>query len=212
MVPAGAPTTKVIPTPLIVTSPQPAPKADTSIAAHVKAQQAASEPNTMPHNSSIADQVKARRREQIHTVIDMETGELLDYRKLLHHPKFKEAWSLSAANEFGRLAQGIGGRIKGTDTITFINKSEISSDRWKDITYIKFVCTVHTEKKEPNRTRATLRGNLINYPDDVGTPMANLLLIKILLNSVISTPGAKFATTDISNFYLMTPHKRPEFA
>ena len=30
---AGAPTTKVIPTPLIVTSPQPTPKADTSIAA-----------------------------------------------------------------------------------------------------------------------------------------------------------------------------------
>jgi hypothetical protein len=56
-------------------------------------------------------------------------------------------------------------------------------------------------------------GNLINYPDDVGTPTANLLLIKILLNSVISTPGAKFATADISNFYLMSPlMKRPEYA
>ena len=82
----------------------------------------------MPHTSSIADQVKACQREQIHTVIDMETGELLEYRKLLHHPKFKEVWSLSAANEFGRLAQRIDGRIKGTDTITF-NKSEIPSDR-----------------------------------------------------------------------------------
>ena len=37
MVPAGAPMTKVIPTLLIVTSPQPSPKADTSIAAQVKA-------------------------------------------------------------------------------------------------------------------------------------------------------------------------------
>jgi hypothetical protein len=55
-------------------------------------------------------------------------------------------------------------------------------------------------------------GNLVNYPDDVGTPTANLLLIKILLNSVISTPGAKFATADISYFYLMTPLKRPEYA
>jgi hypothetical protein len=55
-------------------------------------------------------------------------------------------------------------------------------------------------------------GNLINYPEDVGTPTANLLLIKIFFNSVISTPGAKFATADISNFYLMTPLKQPEYA
>ena len=85
-------------------------------------------------------------------------------------------------------------------------------NRFKDATYIKFVCTIRTEKKDPYCTRATMGGNLVNYPDDVGTPTANLLLIKILLNSVISTPGAKFATADISNFYLMTPLKRPEYA
>ena len=50
-------------------------------------------------------------------------------------------------------------------------------------------------------------GNLINYPEDVGTPTANLLLTKVFLNSVISTKGAKFATTNISNFYLTTPLK-----
>eukprot|EP00804_Cyclotella_cryptica_P030124 CCRYP_009529-RA/>CCRYP_009529-RA protein AED:0.40 eAED:0.40 QI:0/0/0/0.66/1/1/3/0/339 len=55
-------------------------------------------------------------------------------------------------------------------------------------------------------------GNLINYPDDVGTPTANLLLIKIFLNSVISTKGARFAGADIANFYLMTPLTRPEYA
>ncbi len=55
-------------------------------------------------------------------------------------------------------------------------------------------------------------GNLINYPDDVGTPTTNLLLIKIFLNSVILTKGAKFANADLANFYLMTPLKRPEYA
>jgi hypothetical protein len=55
-------------------------------------------------------------------------------------------------------------------------------------------------------------GNLINYPEDVGTPTANLLLIKILLNSVILTRGAKFAGADLANFYLTTPLKRPEYA
>jgi hypothetical protein len=55
-------------------------------------------------------------------------------------------------------------------------------------------------------------GNLINYPDDVGTPTATLLLIKIFLNSVISAKGAKFANADLANFYLMKPLKRPKYA
>ncbi len=55
-------------------------------------------------------------------------------------------------------------------------------------------------------------GNLINYPDDVGTPTANQLLIKIFLNCDISTKGAKFANVDLANFYLMTPLKRPKYA
>ena len=108
--------------------------------------------------------------------------------------------------------QGKTGRITATNTIEFIRKEGVPQDRIKDVTYFRFVCQVRTEKKEPNRTRATLGGNLINYPDDVGMPTADLLLIKIFLNSVISTPGAKFANADISNFYLMTPLKRPEFA
>ena len=71
---------------------------------------------------------------------------------------------------------------------------------------------MRTKKKEPNWIRATLGSNLINYPADVGTPTANLHLIKIFLNSMISMPGPQFATADISNFYLMTPLLQPEFA
>ena len=135
-------------------------------------------------------------------MLDPDTGQLLKYRQLLRHPKFKETWSISAANEFGRLAQGIKGRVKATDTIKFIKKSEIPPDRLKDVTYLKFVCMVRTEKDEPNRTRATFGGNLMHYPYDVGTPTANLLLIQIFLNSVITIKGARFATADLSNFYL----------
>jgi hypothetical protein len=105
--------------------------------------------NPVP-NESIADRVARRRREAAHSVLDQETGQLLEYRQLLKHPKFKEIWTRSAADEFGRLAQGIGGRIKGTDTIRFIHKREILTDRLKDVTYIKFVCNVRTEKKDPN--------------------------------------------------------------
>ena len=54
-------------------------------------------------------------------------------------------------------------------------------------------------------------GNLINYPGDCGTPTANLLTVKLLLNSIISTPNAKFMTIDIKDFYLKTPMSRYEY-
>ena len=49
-----------------------------------------------------------------------------------------------------------------------------------------------TEKDEVNMTRFVVGGNRINYPDDVGTPTADMLLVKILFNSVISTKNARF--------------------
>ena len=54
-------------------------------------------------------------------------------------------------------------------------------------------------------------GDRINYPGEVATPTAEMLVAKLLFNSVISTKGARFMTMDISNFYLMTPLSRPEY-
>ena len=147
--------------------------------------------------------------ELANAVLDGET--LLNYRQLIKHPELGDDWKFSSANEFGRLAQGIGGRVKGTNTINFIAKSEVPEDRFKDVTYGKFVCTIRPEKTEKNRTRLVVGGNRINYPGEVGTPTADMLLAKILFNSVISTKGAKFMTGDIKNFYLMTPLKRKEY-
>jgi hypothetical protein len=77
--------------------------------------------------------------------------------------------------------------------------------------YARIVCTYRQGKKDPNRTRITVGGNLINYPEEVGTPTADLLTVKLLLNSIVSTPGAKFMTVDIKIFYLCTPLKRREY-
>ena len=145
-------------------------------------------------------------------VLDVDSGKMLEYRQLLKHPTMKNDWAHSSANEFGRLFQGIGGRIaKPTNTCFFIHKHEVPQDRFKEVTYGKFVCSVRPQKAEPFRTRLTLGGNRITYPGDVGTPTADMLLFKILLNSVVSTPGAKFMTIDISNFYLNTPMQRYEY-
>ena len=149
------------------------------------------------------------KAERLYAVL--EGDRMLNYRQLISHPKLGEQWQTSSANEFGRLAQGIGGRIKGTNTIFFIKKEDIPEERMKDITYGKFVCNVRPEKDEKNRTRLVVGGNRINYPGDVGTPTADMLLAKIIFNSVISTKGAKFMTADISNFYLNTPLPRSEY-
>jgi len=106
----------------------------------------------------------------------------------------------------------VGGRVKGTKTIRFINHEDVPQKRWKDITYGSFQCNVRPEKiEEPNRTRFVAGGDRINYPGEVATPTADMLVTKILFNSVISTQGARFMTIDISIFYLMTPLKRPEY-
>ena len=71
--------------------------------------------------------------------------------------------------------------------------------------------TFRPEKKDPNRVRLTVGGDRINYPDDCGAPTADMLTVKLLLNSVISTKGARFMTIDIKDFYLNTPMKRFEY-
>ena len=145
-------------------------------------------------------------------VLNRDTGKLLNYRQLLRTPKFAQVWSKSSANKFGRLADGVGGRVKGTNTIRFIFKHEIPTERKKDVTYGSFVCMVRPEKTdEPNRTRFTVGGDRINYPGEVGTPTAEMLVAKLLFNSIISTPNAKFMTIDLKDFYLMTPMARYEY-
>ncbi len=126
--------------------------------------------------------------------------------------KYKKAWSLSSANKFERLANGIGGRIKNpTNTIEFIYQHEVPKEQKRDVTYGRFVCTVQPKKAEPNQTQFTVGGDRINYLCKVTTPTAEMLVAKMLFNSVISTKGACFMTMDISKFYLMTPLHRPEF-
>ena len=150
--------------------------------------------------------------QQAQLIYDKETKTYLNYRQLISHPKYKQTWNKSAANEFGRLAQGLkDGRVKGTNTIKFIKKDQVPTNRKKDVTYGSFNCDYRPGKEEEERTRLTVGGDRINYPDDCGTPTADMTLFKIHVNSILSTPGAKCLTMDIKDFYLNSPMKRPEY-
>ena len=67
------------------------------------------------------------------------------------------------------------------------------------------VVNYRPKKDDPYRTRLTAGENNISHPGDCGTPTVDLLTVKLLLNSVVSTPDAKFITINIKNFYLNTP-------
>ena len=142
-------------------------------------------------------------------VLDGATGEMLEFRQLIKNPKYRIVWGDSYGNEIGRLAQGRDkSGTKGTDTLFFIRYEDIPVDRRKDVTYDRIVCTVCPEKEDPNRSRVTFGGNKVSTLINCGTPTADILTVKLLFNSVVSTPGAKFMGIDISNFYLNTPLER----
>ena len=50
-----------------------------------------------------------------------------------------------------------------------------------------------------------------NYPGVVTTPTADIITAKLLINSTISTPQARFVTADITIFYLGPPMERYEY-
>ena len=80
----------------------------------------------------------------------------LNYHPLLCHPKYKESWAKSTANEFGCLAQGLkDNRVKGTNTIKFIHKDQVPTDRIKDMTYSSVNCNFKPNKEEKECTRLT---------------------------------------------------------
>jgi hypothetical protein len=81
-------------------------------------------------------------------VPDHETGESLEYRQLIKHPKYKEVWSSSYAKELGRLCQGYKGPdaakppVDGTDTFHVIDFADIPPDRLKEVCYSNIVCNI----------------------------------------------------------------------
>jgi hypothetical protein len=95
---------------------------------------------------------KQEYKYRANAVIDEDTGKSMEYRDLLKDPKHREAWSRAAANEFGRLFNGVGKnkdgtqRVVGTNTCHWIRKSQVP--KGKIVTYARTVVAIRTEKAE----------------------------------------------------------------
>ncbi len=80
---------------------------------------------------------------------------------------------------------------------------DILIDRQSDVAHTRVVCKVRPTKTDFNQTRITIGGNIINYTGDCGTKTGSLETVKLVINSTLSMPGARYM--DLSNFYLNTP-------
>lgn len=170
----------------------------------------------LPTADDISQHTRSKWTPPTHTafaVIDKATGRSCENRHLISDQvtdQDPKTWERAFANKLGRLADGVGTRMPtGTGTIRFIKKEDMPRDR--SATYGRIVVSIRPNKAEQCRVRLTVSGNLINYPFEVSTPTADLTTVKILFNSVVSTPGAKFISSDISNFYLNTHMPRREY-
>jgi hypothetical protein len=133
--------------------------------------------------------------EMANAVICHETGKSLKHQELITKLRYKIKWMRSTAKEINRLYN--------TNTIRFIRRSNIPKGR--KVTYGLFVVDIKDNKEEKESTRLSVGGDQIEYPGEKSTRTAGLTTAKILINSVISTLGAKFLVIDIKTFYLNTP-------
>jgi hypothetical protein len=68
--------------------------------------------------------------------------------------------------------------------------------------YGSFSCNYKPNREEKERTQLMARGDRINYPGDTGTPTADMTLFKVILNSIVSTRGARWMTIDLKEFFI----------
>jgi hypothetical protein len=141
-------------------------------------------------------------------VIRPVTGKEMEYPALMKDPRLQPLWKRGLGNECGRLFQGIRD-IAGTDTCFFIKLTDIPKDR--NITYGKIVCDYKPHKKEKERVRLTMGGDILDYSGDITTSTADITTFKILINSTLSTEDAAMMMMDTKNYYLGTPLPRFEY-
>jgi hypothetical protein len=98
----------------------------------------------------------------------------------------------------------------GSEIMRFIPVSEIP--RGIIPTYMRIVAAWRPEKSNPYRIRCTVGGDRIEYTANASTKTADLTTAKLLFNSILSTPNAKFAGLDIKDYYLNTIMSPEDYA
>jgi hypothetical protein len=132
----------------------------------------------------------------------------MEYSALMKDPHLQSLWTRCFGNECGRLFQRIRD-TPGTDTCFFIDLKNIPNDI--KITYGKIVCDYKPHKKENERVRSTVGGNILDYSGDIANSTVDITPFKILINSTLSAEDTTIMMMDIKNYYLGTPLPQFEY-
>jgi len=127
----------------------------------------------------------------------------LTYARAMREPDAAN-WQRANDAEFYKL-------IRETKTMVAIAREDIPRDRLKDVCY--YSPQVKEKMKGVNlqqRVRGTYGGNLLHYPGKKAALTAELEVIKLLLNVVVSE-NAHHACVDITDYYLSEPMERAEY-
>ena len=160
--------------------------------------------NPLPYLIEPDDHIinNAEHVDQLNAVMQC-SGDLLEHYHLIKGPD-SSMWKKSLANDLGRLAQGVGTRMKqGTNTISFMHQIIIPKN--KKITHVKLVSAIRPLKEEVNRrVIVAVEGDRLEHNGFTHTVPADISAVKIHLNSTISTPESRNCTAGMKGFYCET--------
>jgi hypothetical protein len=133
-------------------------------------------------------------------------------KKLITHPKYQEAWLHSSANEFGRLAQGVGGRIKGNRYNFFHpQKSDSIGSGGRTSPTQSSVCELKPNKAEVHRTRLVVGGDKVQLSRRCRHANGRSYLGENTSQQRCFYPRSPVHDIGRQNFYLNTPMTRFEY-
>jgi hypothetical protein len=152
-----------------------------------------SNPNYTPRNLRPKEKTNASNLEHLAMpMVHPTTGETItSYKKLMHDPATRDIWQTTFGKDFGGMAQGDNKTgQQGTNSIFVMNHKDIlhiPNDH--TIAYARVVIGFCPQKLDPHQLWIMAGGNLINYPGELMTKMADLTTSKLMWNSVLSTKG-----------------------
>ena len=88
-------------------------------------------------------------------------------------------------------------------TCFFVHQCKVLQDI--KVTYCCIVCDIIPQKKDTQKVYIMVGGDKLTYYVLVSTPTTDLTTAKLDLNSVLSTPDAKYLIVYVKNFYLKNP-------
>jgi hypothetical protein len=138
----------------------------------------------------------------MNSITHPSTGKEMQYKDLMKDPDLGPSFEIGLSNELGRICQCIRD-IAGTNTAFFIDLKSIPKNC--KIKYGKLVCDFKPNQNEKHRVRPTAGGDRLDYSGDTATSTSDITTFKILINSTLSTSGAKMMMMDIKNYNVGTP-------